>query len=476
LRLTRVVFQKLRSLGPILAVLCCLVAMCLSTTASAQSQPGTPDVSAAPTDGSATPAAPAEAAPAPPAISPADTAWVAVSSALVLLMTPALALFYAGMVRRKNVLSSMLHSFMMLGTISILWILLTYSIAFGKGNAFFGSFEFVMGNGISMKESYPYMAQTIPAGMFMLFQMMFAIITPALISGAIAERMKFSGYLVFTTLWAIIVYAPVACWVWNPEGWLCKRGALDFAGGTVVHLASGVSALAACIALGRRKSIENNEAILPNNLTMTLLGAGLLWFGWIGFNAGSALAIGDLATSAFISTHVAAAAGLLGWMIVEKLRYGKATALGAASGLVAGLVGITPAAGFVTPISGIIIGLAAGVVCCLAVSLKTKFKYDDALDVVGVHGVGGALGAILTGVLASADVNSMVKASEETAGGRGGLILGQVIGVVAVGIFAFVATFIIMKITQAICGVRVTEEEETQGLDLVLHGEAGYNL
>lgn len=416
-------------------------------------------------------------APATPTVSPADSAWVAVSTALVLLMTPALALFYGGMVRRKNILSTYMHSFVMLGTISIIWLLLTYSLAFGKSsNGFLGGFEFVLGHGISMKDPYPYAAQTIPAGLFMLFQMMFAIITPALISGAIAERMKFSGYLLFTTLWAILIYAPVACWVWNPDGWLCKKGALDFAGGTVVHLASGVSALAACMALGRRKAVERDEPILPNNLTTTLLGAGLLWFGWIGFNAGSALGINDIAISAFASTHIAAAAGMLGWLVCEKLRFGKATALGAASGLVAGLVGITPAAGFVTPASGIVIGLAAGVVCCLAVSLKHKLKYDDALDVVGVHGVGGALGAVLTVVLADAAVNPAVQASLDTNKGRGGLIASQILGIVVVAVFAFVGTFVLMKITQAVCGVRVKNDEEEVGLDLALHGEAGYNL
>jgi Amt family ammonium transporter len=404
---------------------------------------------------------------------------MAVSAALVLLMTPGLALFYGGMVRRKNVLSTMMHSFIMMGIVSIVWLLLTYSLAFGHSttHGLIGSLEYAFGNGISMKAPYPYATppQTIPAGLFMLFQMMFAIITPALISGAIAERMKFSGYVLFTTLWAILVYAPVACWVWNPDGWLASRGILDFAGGTVVHLASGVSALAACIALGRRRSLDH-EPILPNNITTTLVGAGLLWFGWIGFNAGSALQINDIAANAFAATHVAAAAGMLGWLICEKIRFGKATALGAASGLVAGLVGITPAAGFVTPVSGVLIGLVVGAVCCMAVSLKHKFRFDDALDVVGVHGVGGAIGAILTGMLASGAVNKMVDDSTKTAGGWGGLVLGQCLGVLVVGVFAFVMTWILIKITQVITGVRTTAEEEAQGLDIALHGEAGYNL
>lgn len=394
-------------------------------------------------------------------------------------MTPALALFYGGMVRRKNILSTFLHSFIMMGIVSILWLVLTYTMAFGKSsNGFVGGFEFLMGNGISMKDPYPYFSPlgTIPAGAFMLFQMMFAIITPALISGAIAERMKFSGYILFTTLWAILIYAPVACWVWNPDGWLFKKGALDFAGGTVVHLASGVSALAACMVLGKRKALQHKEPILPNNLTTTLLGAGLLWFGWIGFNAGSALGMGDLALSAFIATHLAAAAGMLAWLICEKLHYGKCTALGAASGLVAGLVGITPAAGFVAPLPAILIGLIVGALCCFAVGLKNKLGYDDSLDVVGVHGVGGATGAILTGVLASDAVNSAVKGALDSNGGRGGLIVTQIIGVVAVAAFAFVGTWILMKITKAVTGIRVTEEEEDAGLDISLHGEAGYNL
>ncbi len=408
----------------------------------------------------------------------ADSVWLALSAALVLLMTPGLALFYGGMVRRKNVLSTMLHSFVMMGIVSIVWILLTYSLAFGKSNGWIGGLEYLWGHGISMRSPYPYMtpSQTVPEGLFMLFQMMFAIITPALISGAIAERITFTGYLVFTTAWSILVYAPIACWVWNPNGWLANKGVLDFAGGTVVHLASGASALAACIVLGRRKALDHHEPILPNNLTTTLLGAGILWFGWIGFNAGSALAMNDIAVSAFVATHIAAAAGMLGWLACEKVRFGKPTALGAASGLVAGLVGITPAAGFVTPLAAIGIGLAVGILCCMAVSVKHKFKFDDALDVVGVHGVGGAIGAVLTAVLADAAVNAQVGTSLQTNGGRLGLIASQVLGIAVVGVVAFVATFILMKVIKAIFGIRVTAEEEAIGLDLVLHGESGYNL
>ncbi|AIE85471.1 ammonium transporter [Fimbriimonas ginsengisoli] len=418
--------------------------------------------------------------PAAPAINWTDTLWVIIAAALVLLMTPALALFYGGMVRRKNVLSTFLHSFIMLGIVSILWLVIGYSIAFGKsGNGWIGNpMEFFGGAGISMKAPYPYFspAGTIPAGAFMLFQMMFAIITPALISGAIAERMKFSGYVMFTTLWSLLIYGPIACWVWNPGGWLFQKGALDFAGGTVVHLASGVSALAACMVLGRRRALDHKEPILPNNLTTTLLGAGLLWFGWIGFNAGSALAVGDLALSAFTGTHVAAAAGMLGWLVCEKIRYGKPTALGAASGLVAGLVAITPGAGFLTPMSAILVGFVVGAICCMAVGLKHKFGFDDSLDVVGVHGVGGLLGAICTGIFASVEINPLVADALKTNGGRGGLILTQLIAVAVVGAFAFVGTLLLMKLTQAVVGVRATEEDESTGLDIALHGEAGYNL
>jgi ammonium transporter, Amt family len=415
----------------------------------------------------------------PPAIDKADTVWVVVSSALVLLMTPALALFYGGMVRRKNILSTMLHSFVMLGVVSIIWLFVGYSLAFGKSSTgWVGNLEFALGNGISMKAAYPYTSPlgTIPAGAFMLFQMMFAVITPALISGAIAERMKFSGYLLYTVLWSLLIYCPVACWVWNPDGWLAKRGALDFAGGTVVHLASGASALAACIALGKRTALVHREPILPNNLTTTLLGAGLLWFGWIGFNAGSALAMNDIALSAFTSTHLAAAGGMLGWLICEKFHLGKATALGAASGLVAGLVAITPGAGYLAPVPAILVGLFIGGLCCFAVGWKNRLGYDDSLDVVGVHGVGGLVGAILTGVFASVAVNPAVQDSLKANGGRGGVILTQVIGVLVVGIFAFVGSFLLMKVTQLVTGVRVTAEEESSGLDLSLHGESGYNL
>jgi Amt family ammonium transporter len=418
------------------------------------------------------------AAAEPWAMNPADTLWVIVASVLVLLMTPGLALFYGGMVRRKNVLSTYLHSFVMMGVISVLWLLIGYSIAFGKSDSgFFGGFEFLFGNGIGMNSPYPNAPGTIPNALFMLFQMMFAIITPALISGAIAERMKFGGYLIFTILWSLLIYAPVACWVWNPGGWLFKKSALDFAGGTVVHLASGASALAACLVLGPRNAIKQREPILPNNLTNTLLGAGLLWVGWLGFNAGSALAVNDVAVNAFMTTQVAAAAGMLGWLLFEKLTVGKPTALGAASGLVAGLVAITPGAGFLEPVPAVLVGLVIGAVCAFAVTLKHKLKYDDSLDVVGVHGVGGFLGAIATGIFASSVANpAVVDAALEANGGRTGLIVTQFVGVAAVGIFAFVGTMVLMLVAKALGGIRVKPEDEEDGLDLALHGEAGYNL
>lgn len=403
--------------------------------------------------------------PAAPVIDKGDSAWLIVATSLVLLMTPALAIFYGGLVKQKNVLNTMLLSFVTMGLVSITWVLVGFSLAFGKTTSgFIGDFSYLMGSNISLDT--PYGSQTIPLALFMLFQMKFAIITPALISGAIAERIKFSGYLIFTFLWSIVVYAPLACWVWNPDGWLCKLGALDFAGGTVVHLASGVSALALIFVLGARKEKDGK----PNNLTLTLLGAGLLWFGWFGFNAGSALAMDGIAVNAFLTTHLAAAAAMVAWMGVELATKKKATAVGCASGLVAGLVAITPAAGFVGLGSGILIGIAAGVVCSLGIELKHKLGYDDALDVVGIHGLGGLLGAILTGVFADHLVNPAVS---ETAS-RGALILNQVISVVAVGVFAFTISWIMAKALNAMKLLRAEEDHEELGLDHSYHGEFGY--
>lgn len=411
-----------------------------------------------------------DAAAAPAAtVNPADSAWMIVATALVLVMTPALALFYGGMVHRKNVLNTMLLSFAMMGLVSVLWVLIGYSLAFGKStNGFIGNLEYAFAQNVSVKT--PYGTQTIPAALFMLFQMKFAIITPALISGAIVERVKFGTYLFFMAIWSVVVYAPIACWVWNGDGWLFKLGALDFAGGTVVHLASGVSALALCIALGARK----NKEVPPHNVTLTLLGAGLLWFGWFGFNAGSSLAINDIAVNAFLVTHLAAATGMLGWMGAEYLKNKRSTSLGAACGLVAGLVAITPASGYVDAKASLLIGLIAGVACYYAIQLKHKLGYDDALDVVGVHGVGGLLGALLTGVFASTAVNPAVEASLKD--GRMGLIIKQVIGIGAVGGYALVLTFVLAKLLHATVGLRVAEGHEADGLDSALHGEIGYSI
>ena len=411
----------------------------------------------------------------PPAslIDKGDSAWMIVATALVLLMTPALALFYGGMVHRKNVLNTMLLSFLMMGIVTVLWVGLGYSLAFGQtSNGLFGSLEFALGRNISATEPYPHFDPkgTIPAALFMLFQMKFAIITPALISGAIAERVKLRGYIVLTVLWSLLVYAPLACAVWNPGGFLAKLGALDFAGGTVVHLASGISALALVLVIGARK----DRAPAPNNLVLTLLGAGLLWIGWFGFNAGSALAIDGIAVNAFLTTHMAAAAGMLAWLGVERLHHGKATALGGASGLVAGLVGITPAAGFVGVGAGVLIGIVAGAGCYYGIQLKHRMGYDDALDVVGVHGIGGLLGAILTGLLADASVNPVAKAALE--GGRAALVGKQFAAVGFTIVFAFVGSFVLAKIVSATVGLRASDDAVEAGLDHAVHGEAGYNI
>ncbi|MEI7987240.1 MAG: ammonium transporter [Armatimonadota bacterium] len=404
-----------------------------------------------------------------PKIDAANSAWMIVATALVLFMTPALALFYGGMVQKKNVLNTMLLSFTMMAVISLVWVLIGYSVTFGKStNGFIGNLEYILGRNISIDT--PYGTQTIPAALFMLFQMKFAIITPALISGAIAERVRFKAYLIFMIIWSVVIYCPIACWVWNPDGWLFKMGALDFAGGTVVHLASGVSALALAAFIGPRSSVETK----PNNITLVLLGAGMLWFGWFGFNAGSALAIDKVAVNAFLTTHMAAAAGMLAWICVEMIRSPrkKATAIGGASGLVAGLVAITPAAGFVTLQSSILIGLLAGVVCNFAVELKHKIKLDDALDVVGVHGIGGFMGAILTGIFATVSVNSVVGDSLKQ--GRGHLILVQFIAAGATIAFAGIGSYALAVVINKFTRLRSSERSEQRGLDLAYHGELGY--
>ena len=453
----------------ILFVLPVLLALWWVTTTQAQETPSAPvpAVSApAPT------AAPAPSAPAPaPKVDKGDNAWMLTSSALVLMMTiPGLFLFYGGLVRSKNVLGTIMHSFILVGVVTIQWILWGYSIAFGPDvGGLYGSFAWIGLNGVGVEPNADY-AATIPHMTFMVYQMMFAIITPALITGAFAERAKFSTFLVFMILWTTVVYDPLAHWVWGVKGWMREMGALDFAGGTVVHISSGASALVAAIMFGRRIGY-GQEAMPPHNLPYSVIGAGLLWVGWFGFNAGSALAADGLATSAFVATHVAAAAAALAWLVMDWLR-GKPTMLGAASGAVAGLVAITPAAGFVSPLSALVIGAVGGVLCSIACSLKPKFGYDDSLDVVGVHGVGGTWGALATGLFASKAVN---------AAGNDGLFFGnpgqlwtQFITVVVTIVFAMVVTAIILAILKATMGLRVADDEERMGLDLTQHNERAY--
>jgi Amt family ammonium transporter len=398
-----------------------------------------------------------------------DTAWLLVSTALVMLMTPGLALFYGGMVQGKNVLSTFMHSFLALGLVTIQWVLLGYTLAFGPDHGgVIGGLDHALLNGVGTDGA----GRTVPHLLFMMYQGMFAVITPALISGAFAERMKFSAYCLFTLLWTTLVYDPLAHWVWHPDGWLAKLGALDFAGGTVVHLSSGVSALVVALVLGRRIGYPSVRHP-PHNLTLTLIGAGLLWFGWFGFNAGSALTAGASATVAFVNTQLAAAAGAVVWAVIEASRMKKATTLGVASGLVAGLVAITPAAGFVSPMGALAIGGIAGGVCFAGVLLKSRLGYDDALDAFGVHGIGGAAGALLTGVFAT------VALTPESVGG--GVIAGhfrllgiQLLAVVAAGAYAAVVTLGILKLVKLTVGLRVEAEIEHEGLDGTLHGESGY--
>ena len=396
------------------------------------------------------------------------TAWMLISTALVMLMVPGLALFYGGMVQGKNVLSTFMHSFFALGIITLQWVLFGYTLAFGPSHGgLIGGFDYAFLDGVYKEGG------DIPQLLFMMFQGMFAIITPALISGAFAERMKFSAFCLFTLLWATLVYDPLAHWVWAADGWLLKLGALDFAGGTVVHLSSGVSALVAALVIGKRIGYPKQRH-QPHNLTMTVLGAGLLWFGWFGFNAGSALTSGSLAALALVNTHIAAAAGAVAWGMVEMFRLGKVSILGVASGLVAGLVGITPAAGFVSPMAAIAIGGIAGIVCYGGVLLKGRFGYDDSLDAFGVHGVGGAAGAVLTGVFANSVYNSAGK--DGLLAGNSELVLHQLIAIGAAAAYAGVVTFVILKVVDALVGLRVEKDEESEGLDSVLHGETGYTL
>jgi Amt family ammonium transporter len=411
-----------------------------------------------------------EAAAAAAKVDTGDTAWVLASSALVMLMTPGLALFYGGMVRTKNALSTIMQSFFIVGLISVQWVLWGYTLAFGPDvGGMIGGFDFLGLKGVGVEPNSP--TSTIPHLAFMVFQGMFAVITPALITGAFAERMRFPAFVVFVLIWATFIYDPVAHMVWG-GGWMMSLGVLDFAGGTVVHILSGVSGLVVALVLGKRKGY-GSEAMLPHHLPMTVLGASLLWFGWFGFNAGSALGANGLAATAFVTTNTAAAAATVSWVFAEWLHRGKPTVLGAASGCVAGLVAITPAAGFVAPLPSVIIGLAAGVICYLAVSVvKAKLGYDDSLDAFGVHGIGGTWGAIATGLFASKAINEA--GNDGLFYGNPDLVLTQLIGVGASWAIAIVGTFIILKIVGAMMPLRTTEEQEIQGLDITEHGERGY--
>lgn len=401
-----------------------------------------------------------------------DTAFVLICSALVMFMTPGLALFYGGMVRNKNVLGTIIQSFVVVGLVTVIWVLWGYSIAFGPDVwGIFGNLGWFGLRGVGLSPSPDY-AGTIPHTAFMIFQGMFAIITPALITGAFAERMKFSTLLVFVLLWSTFVYSPLAHWVWGVGGWLGNMGALDFAGGTVVHISSGISALAAVLLISKRNGY-GKEKFIPHNLPMTITGAAILWFGWFGFNAGSALGSNGLAAGAFVTTHVAAAAALA-WMLVEWLHRDKPTTLGAASGAVAGLVAITPAAGFVGPMSALMIGALAGVICYGGVLAKSKLGYDDSLDVVGIHGLGGTWGALATGLFASKAVNP---------DGANGLFFGnpgqlwvQFLSVLVTCAFAFVMSVAILKILDRTMGLKVSDEEEVRGLDITQHSETAYSL
>ncbi len=407
-----------------------------------------------------------------PVVDTGDTAFVIISSALVMLMTPGLALFYGGMVRRKNVLSTIMQSFIIIAVISVQWVLIGYTLAFGpdKGHLI-GSLSYLGFKGVGMAPNADY-AGTVPHQIFAMFQLMFAIITPALITGSIAERMRFPAFLAFTVLWATFIYDPLAHWVWGVNGWIRNLGALDFAGGTVVHISSGVSGLIAALVLGKRRGY-GKEPMLPHQLPMTVLGAGILWFGWFGFNAGSALTANGLATNAFVVTNTSAAAAALSWTIAEWLHHGKPTVLGAASGAVAGLVAITPASGFVTPMASVVIGLVGGVICYLGVSvLKSKLGYDDSLDAFGCHGIGGTWGAIATGLFATRAINPL--GADGLFYGNPGLMKAQLISILATYAFAAIGTFVILKVVNAFTRIRATADEELTGLDLTMHGEEAY--
>jgi Amt family ammonium transporter len=402
-----------------------------------------------------------------------DTAWLLMSTALVMIMLPGLAFFYGGLVRRKNVLSTVMHSFFGLALVSVVWVIVGFTLAFGpdvNGLGLIGGLDFAMFNGVGLEPSATY-ATTVPFVLFAAFQLMFAAITPALITGAFAERKRFRAFVLFTILWSILVYSPLAHWVWSVDGWLFKLGALDFAGGTVVHISSGVSALIVALVIGKR--VTNGDRMEPHDVPMTVLGAGLLWFGWFGFNAGSAVAASGLAASAFIVTNTAAAAATITWVLVSYFRTGKVSVVGAACGAVAGLVAITPASGFVSVGGSLIIGLVAGGLCYSATLLRERLKVDDALDVFAVHGVGGTFGAIATGVFATAAIQPAYTGLIE---GNGQQVVNQLVAVGATIAYAVIATFVIVKVVDVILGIRVPSESEEMGLDLSVHGEAAYQV
>jgi Amt family ammonium transporter len=400
-----------------------------------------------------------------------DTAWLLMSTALVMIMLPGLALFYGGLVRRKNVLSTIMHSFFGLALVSVVWVIVGFSLAFGpdvNGLGLIGGLDHLFFNGVGLEPSTIY-ATTVPFVLFAAFQLMFAAITPALITGAFAERKRFGAFVLFTILWSILVYSPLAHWVWSADGWLFKLGALDFAGGTVVHISSGVSALVVALLIGRR--VANGEPMEPHDVPMTVLGAGLLWFGWFGFNAGSAVAANGLAANAFMVTNTAAAAATITWVFASYLHKGKVSVIGAACGAVAGLVAITPASGFVGVGGALIIGLVVGGLCYSATLLRSRLKIDDALDVFAVHGVGGMFGAVATGVFASAAIQSAYTGLLE---GNVQQLLNQFVAVGATIAYASIATLIIVKVIDVILGIRVSASDEEMGIDLATHGEVAY--
>jgi Amt family ammonium transporter len=404
-------------------------------------------------------------------INTGDTAFLLLSAALVMLMTPALAFFYGGMVRGKNVLGTMLQSIVALALVSVTWILWGYSLGFGPDRGgLIGGLDWIGLRGVGLEPNADY-AATVPHQAYMIYQCMFAAITPALITGAFAERVKFKAFVIFLVLWSTVVYAPLAHWVWGVGGWLRTMGALDFAGGTVVHISSGISALVAAVVIGRRRGFPDTP-MPPHNLPFTILGAALLWFGWFGFNAGSAVAASGLATTAFVATNTAAAAATLAWLAMDYAVKGKPTALGAASGAVAGLVAITPASGFVSPMAALVIGAIAGVVCFTAVTLRARSRLDDSLDVFGVHGVGGTLGALLTGVFASKAINPA--GADGLLSGNPGLVGIQAVAILATWAYAGGVTFVLLKVLDAVLGLRVDREQEESGLDLTEHGEIAY--